>query len=367
MKIGDTVRFLSEVGGGKVSGFQGKDIVLVEDEDGFEIPMLKKDVVLVTDDSKMTGEEPLPKTKANKQAEEQPKKPQPAAPPTFHRSMERKGAEQINLYLSFVPNEVKEISTTSFEAYFVNDSNYYMQVLYMCGEDANWHARFNAVVEPNSKVFVEEFDRSVLNDMSRICIQTLAWKQDKPFALKPAQTVEIRLDCTKFYKLHTFQPNEFFTDPNWTLPVIRDDKPVRSIFVNAEELQEALVPSIPSHVSKKDNTDGRKMEERTKKGGKGADSIQEVDLHIEKLLDNTAGLSNADMLLVQMKEFRRVMDENIKKPGAKIVVIHGKGNGVLRKTILQELKYRYKSCTWQDASFMEYGYGATQITVHNAK
>ncbi len=45
MKIGDKVRFLSEVGGGRVSGFQGKDIVLVEDEDGFEIPMLRKEVV----------------------------------------------------------------------------------------------------------------------------------------------------------------------------------------------------------------------------------------------------------------------------------------------------------------------------------
>ena len=34
MKIGDKVRFLSEVGGGIVKGFQGKDIVLVEDADG---------------------------------------------------------------------------------------------------------------------------------------------------------------------------------------------------------------------------------------------------------------------------------------------------------------------------------------------
>lgn len=34
MKIGDKVRFLSEVGGGTVKGFQGKDIVLVEDQDG---------------------------------------------------------------------------------------------------------------------------------------------------------------------------------------------------------------------------------------------------------------------------------------------------------------------------------------------
>ena len=32
MKIGDKVRFLSEVGGGVVTGFQGKDMVLVEDK-----------------------------------------------------------------------------------------------------------------------------------------------------------------------------------------------------------------------------------------------------------------------------------------------------------------------------------------------
>mgnify|MGYP002623957506 FL=1 len=47
MKIGDQVRFLSETGGGKVAGFQGKNIVLVEDEDGFQIPMQMNDVVVV--------------------------------------------------------------------------------------------------------------------------------------------------------------------------------------------------------------------------------------------------------------------------------------------------------------------------------
>ena len=50
MKIGDQVRFLSEAGGGRVSGFQGKNIVLVEDEDGFEIPMQMQEVVVVGND-----------------------------------------------------------------------------------------------------------------------------------------------------------------------------------------------------------------------------------------------------------------------------------------------------------------------------
>ena len=51
MKVGDKVRFLSEVGGGIVSGFQGKDIALVQDEDGFDIPMpIRECVVIDTDD-----------------------------------------------------------------------------------------------------------------------------------------------------------------------------------------------------------------------------------------------------------------------------------------------------------------------------
>ena len=50
MKIGDKVRFLSSLGGGTVAGFQGKDIVLVEDEDGFQIPTRINDVVPIQSD-----------------------------------------------------------------------------------------------------------------------------------------------------------------------------------------------------------------------------------------------------------------------------------------------------------------------------
>ena len=169
-------------------------------------------------------------------------------------------------------------------------------------------------------------------------------------------TTELRLDCTKFYKLHVFQPNMFFSDPNLTLDVVRDDKPVRQVFVDAEQLQEALLGK-------------KKMDEApapAKPQKKEKEGPIEVDLHIGELLDTTSGMSNGDMLMVQMDEFRKVMDQNIKKKGQQIVFIHGKGAGVLRKNILQELKYRYKGCTWQDASFREYGFGATMVKIgHN--
>ena len=54
MKIGDKVRFLSEIGGGVVAGFQGKNIVLVEDNDGFQIPVQINEVVVVGDEDYST-------------------------------------------------------------------------------------------------------------------------------------------------------------------------------------------------------------------------------------------------------------------------------------------------------------------------
>lgn len=395
MNIGDKVRFLHEVGGGVISGFQGKHTVLVQDEDGFDIPMPITEVVVVnTDNYNMPKEEKKP-SKQHAEALKSGMKPaecedsftsmkaqlsalsdededeelEPCDRPIGFKAtvMERKGGDVLNLSLCFVPADVKCISSTDFDTYILNDSNYYVQVLYMNAEGARWNLLYQGVVAPYSRVCVDNFDHSVLNSMEDLCLQTMAWKENKSFDLKPALTTEIRLDCTKFYKLHAFHPTEHFDKPCWEVPVLCDDKPVRELFVDAGKLQDVFstpmqpvppVPVVPVPKTKDRKPSGSHPAPRQ-------DEVIEVDLHITELLDTAVGLSNADMLLVQMKEFRRVMDENIKRPGQRIVFIHGKGEGVLRRTLLQELKYRYKQCTWQDASFREYGYGATQVTVHN--
>ena len=44
--------------------------------------------------------------------------------------------------------------------------------------------------------------------------------------------------------------------------------------------------------------------------------------------------------------------------------IHGKGEGVLRKAVLDLLKKEWPKAELQDASFREYGFGATLVTIH---
>lgn len=98
-----------------------------------------------------------------------------------------------------------------------------------------------------------------------------------------------------------------------------------------------------------------------KRGGKN--EIIEIDLHIGELLDDTRGMSNSEILNYQLDKFREVMEQYRNKREQRIVFIHGKGDGVLRKALLDELKRKYPTCKTQDASFQEYGFGATMVTV----
>ncbi|MBD8039634.1 MULTISPECIES: DUF2027 domain-containing protein [Bacteroidaceae] len=350
MKIGDKVRFLSEVGGGIVKGFQGKDIALVEDEDGFEIPMLVKEcVVIQTDDYNI----PL-KTGKKQGAPEVEEEPEEEEKPITYRAPEIKGNDVLNVYLAYVPQDVKAISATAFDAYLVNDSNYFIDYLYLSAEGKSWTLRSRGTVAPNMKQHLEEFDKSALNGMEHVAVQLLAYKDDRTFLLKNAVSMELRVDTVKFYKLHTFQQTDFFAEPALMYDVVRDDESVKQVFVSADDIREALLQkTVP------DQPKVPKMHQPKVKN-----DIVEVDLHIHELLDDTNGMSNSEMLNYQLDVFHKTLNEYKNKKGQRIVFIHGKGDGVLRRAILDELKRKYKNYSSQDASFREYGFGATMVTIH---
>lgn len=246
------MRFLSDVGGGTVAGFQGKGIVLVEDEDGFQMPVPVNEVVVITTTDhniaipqKAAPNQPKPREPHFSKEQPAPVAPvseDPAERPLTYKPkpLERKDGERLNLYLDFLPVDVKEFTRTTFETYLVNDCNYYVTYTYLSRENAVWHLRAQGIAEPNTKVFLEEISHAQLNDIEHVTIQALAWKEDKPFVLKPALTLQPRMDTTKFYKLHTFHPSLFFDEPVLELPLVLDDQPVRPLHISSEALQQAM-------------------------------------------------------------------------------------------------------------------------------
>lgn len=347
IKIGDKVRFLNSVGGGIVRCFRGKDQILVEDEDGFEVPALIREVVVV-------GEGNMQVHSSNKPKVQVPVDVPVSKPEPEEKIEETPEGERLNLYLAYLPVDPKSIQQTGYEAYFVNDSNYFLFVNYMSRLNNSWISRYNGLIEPNTKIFMEEFGKHDLNDLERLCVQLIAFKKDKPYSLKNAASVELRLDIVKFYKLHCFMENDYFEDDALLYPIIRADLPEKELLVSATELQEAMQQKV---------RDDRRTPQTILKKKENNSSVLEIDLHIHELLDNTNGLSNADMLNYQLEKFHEVLAQYANHKGQKIVFIHGKGDGVLRKSIEKELKTRYKQYYYQDASFREYGFGATMVTI----
>ena len=137
---------------------------------------------------------------------------------------ERRGGDKLSAYLAFVPIDLKELSDTRFESYIVNDCNYYLRYVYMTAEGTSWQVRSTGEIEPNTKLFIEEFGRDQLNDLQHTCIQLLAYKRDKYFMRKPVVDALVNVDAVKFYKLHTFQENQFFEQPALIYTIIENDR-----------------------------------------------------------------------------------------------------------------------------------------------
>jgi dsDNA-specific endonuclease/ATPase MutS2 len=87
----------------------------------------------------------------------------------------------------------------------------------------------------------------------------------------------------------------------------------------------------------------------------------EIDLHIEELIDNYGGMSNAEIVIIQLRHFQMALDKAINEHYRSLTVIHGVGNGRLKqevRSILNKMKLRY-----HDASYSKYGFGATEIMI----
>uniref|UniRef100_UPI00404942F6 Smr/MutS family protein n=1 Tax=Flavobacterium sp. TaxID=239 RepID=UPI00404942F6 len=116
--------------------------------------------------------------------------------------------------------------------------------------------------------------------------------------------------------------------------------------------------SLHGVLSEKEIEKKRKTEPVKK--SKKEEVVMEVDLHIEKLVPNKRGMTNYDILNLQLETAKRQLQFALQKRIPKVVFIHGVGEGVL-KAELDYLLGRYEYLTFQDANYQKYGLGATEV------
>lgn len=348
IKIGDKVKFLNDVGGGVVTGFVSKNIVNVENEDGFEIPYPISQLLNTSDPGLNTGSEKLPKTNANSVAESpvEIKKP---------KGEIINGKNNPDFYFCFVPTVPGNAIAGEIELYLVNDSNFTLlyRFSYFAG-DKNRTVNFGTL-ESNSKVLLDSLEQNDLSELPDFGFQLFYFRDEENNWNEPV-TKKFKVNPVKFYKESTFSPNSYFKKNALVLQITKN--------ILTTELDKLTHEDFQKVIQEKEKEREQIIEPASTKR---TNEIVEIDLHINELIDSSKGLSNHEMLELQKGKVELEMKLAIQNRVEKIVFIHGVGQGVLKQEVINLLKKKFGKYYFQDASFREYGYGATMVILRKGK
>ncbi|SMO45191.1 Smr domain-containing protein [Saccharicrinis carchari] len=332
ISVGDKVRFLNEIGGGTVSRVEEGKLIYVLDDDGFEVPTLINEVVVVGKKVEEESDDSAVSLDASAQNTYQ-----------FEESDE---AGEPKLLLAFARDE--DLSG-NVKLYLINDSNYF--VFYTIGrmDKSVVNNAYHGLIEPNTKIHLDTLAINFVDGIEYVC-QFLLYRQSKPYDLQQPVSHSFKLAGAKLLKESSYQSNDYLEDKALIIYLIK------GVFEKKlEELSHAEINKALIQKEQQPNT----LKQR-KKDNK---EMLEVDLHIHALLDDTRGMSNKEILEYQLAKFNEIMEANKNNKNKKIVFIHGKGNGVLKSEIIKTLKKKYTWHNYQDASFKEYGFGATMVII----
>ena len=88
----------------------------------------------------------------------------------------------------------------------------------------------------------------------------------------------------------------------------------------------------------------------------------EINLHIEDLLQDYSSMSSGEILMLQLRYFTKELEKAIQNNKKKLLVIHGVGKGILKQEI-RKLLDEYEGITYCDAPYHTHGYGATEVII----
>lgn len=344
-KVGDKVRFLNSVGGGIVARIDGKT-VYVRDEDGFEMPSLASDIVVVNNARETTN---FPMDTSHKVDAATPLPIQQEESVKARPIVRDKQGDTYEMSIAFTEPESEKT-----ELYLLNDSTY--QCFYNVGFGAKSdivNPLGHGIAEPDSKVLIKSLYLSELRDVKTLHIELVLFKNIEFRSVDP-EVIQIELNPIKFFKKGAFKESDFFDEHALIYKVLsnigQDIESAEDVLPSAEQIKEAMLEKNEPLNESKESYKPEKP------------NVKEVDLRAEVLVPNMDSLSPNEVLEQQLSHFTNVMEDALKSGyKGKLVFIHGIGNGKLKQDIRNRLARDYKKLHFQDASYKEYEYGATMI------
>lgn len=354
--VGCRVRFLNEVGGGEVVRKVDSRRWLVRTEDGFELPMYESELVVDSPPELVTlSNKPIEKKTTPVQTEVAPARvvQVPTEKVQIQRNLLTPRMGGDSLYLGFAPYDSQDAVRGPYMLYLINESPQEVLITLSRFERTKCFTFFGGRVARYSSRKICEIKAKDLFLYAFLRVQALYYilgthELQEPFVC------DLEINGNEFTRPRSFRSNRFMEE-ELLLVAIHDE-------TKEHELEVLVDRNIK---------DIEKVKAPTKEPPKGvpAPAQVEIDLHLEALItDRSVNMTAGEKLQFQIQHFRRAMQEAIRTPHIKrLVAIHGVGNGTLAKEVQRILRLEFPQCRYQDASFKEYGYGATLVLIEHKK
>lgn len=366
LKIGDKVRFLNEKGGGIVTKLVSTTMVQVAIEEGFEVPVMVSDLIKIQPEGAADRFFDRP-VKVNSKLEEektiQPQvwaedkaTPQNSTTDNISALYRQSGAGiPEGIYLLWQPEDQKWLITGNLEIILVNNTAYEAIFSFLLEDDNKVFSGVNYdVIPPYSKIHIETIKREDIEAWSNGILQLLFHAEEMNELIQPLHA-HFRLKASRFFKETSYQ--EFKLSGS------------KAIILNLGDIaSQRITPADSLDKLNVDPVSRQKIEavtptaliDRHRIGPREA----EVDLHISALRNDYPQMHQNEILQYQLDYFSRMLESAISYNYAKVVFIHGIGNGVLKSAIINRLK-DYENIELRKASFAQYGNGAIEIAIHS--
>lgn len=377
LKVGDKVRFLNEKGGGIISALVSTSMVKVAIEEGFEVPVLVKDLVKIEPGGAADRffDRPvnvkLPKIESNiseqRDLSEIQRKTKPEVPDVSQfdkvdesdpvSSLYRQSGAGIaeGVYLIYEPHDQKWLITGNIDIFLVNNTSFDALFSFILEEENHIFAGVNYdVIPPYSRFHIETITREDLESWSTGIVQVLFHMHESTELMKPLHA-QFKLKPTRFFKESGYQ--EFKLTGSKAIILNIGDIASQKL-TSGNPLDRINVD--PAIKNKIDAITPSALIDKHRIGPREA----EVDLHISALRTDYSSMPQNEILQYQLDYFARMLESAISYNYYRVVFIHGIGNGVLKSALINKLK-DYENIELRKAKFEQYGNGAVEIIIHN--
>lgn len=334
MNIGDKVRLIHSKEEGIITRFLKDNVVEVEIEAGFKLPVLKRELAVV---SKTENQffKPTQAPAQNEVAKQKEIKPVIKA--------------DKGVFLAFFPINDKSVSI-----YLINNSDWNLPFS-LTLDTGRIHIGLMGGILKAKGAQKSGLDLSIKNieEWGSFTFQGLYYS-DGPFDERASLTKKMRVRTNTWAehkkKAPLLEREMYLYQMDSDEKELVEEKHIeqdKKLVIDIEKLKEGMMEQ-------------KQVEVLPKSYEKPA---QLVDLHIEELTKNHASMSNAQMLDLQISTFLNKFELAIASGMDEITFIHGVGNGVLRQEIQRKLSGNKNVAWFEDAQKEKFGYGATKIKI----